>query len=187
MTFNYQAATRGELGREFRRIARLSGDDRFFTKKELLHLPEIVAPDEEVLCFASGMLDGTTWLIVLTNRRILFLDKGMFFGLKQVSINLDKVNAVTGRTWLLFGRIQIEDGAANRTIDFVPKKAVVPFTNRVRDALAALRHDRIPRPPAAAAHLDRVSQLERLEGLRDRGVLTQAEFDDQKSRILVSD
>jgi hypothetical protein len=187
MSFDYRNATPGALGREFRRIARLSGDHRFFTRKELRHLPSILADGEDVLCFASGMMDGSTWLIVLTSRRILFLDKGMFFGLKQVAINLEKVNAVTGHTWLLFGRIQLEDGAANRTIEMVPKRTVVPFTNAVRDAMELLRVRHSPQTPVAPkTETDRVSQLERLAALCEKGVLSEAEFVDQKARILVS-
>jgi hypothetical protein len=43
-----------------------------------------------------------------------------------------------------------------------------------------------PPPPAAPAHADVVSQLEKLEELRQRGVLTQAEFDQQKAKLLGS-
>ena len=45
-------------------------------------------------------MDGNTWLITLTDRRIIFLDKGMIYGLKQTTIDLDKVNAVSGETGL---------------------------------------------------------------------------------------
>ena len=59
------------------------GDDQFFTKKELKHLPEILREGEQLLAFTSGIMDGNTWLISLTDRRIIFLDKGMIWGLKQ--------------------------------------------------------------------------------------------------------
>ena len=70
------------------------------------------------------MMDGNTWLVTLTDRRIIFLDKGMIYGLKQASVDLDKVNAVSGRTGLIFGSIIIEDGASSRAITSVQKKTV---------------------------------------------------------------
>lgn len=38
---------------------------------------------EEVLAFSSGLMDESTWLITLTNTRIIFLDKGMIYGLNK--------------------------------------------------------------------------------------------------------
>ncbi|MER9262704.1 PH domain-containing protein [Mesorhizobium sp. M0619] len=91
------------------------------------------------MAFTSGLMDGDTWLITLTDRRIIFLDKGMIYGLKQASIGLDKVNAVSGKTGLIFGLITIEDGASQRHISNVWKKTVVKFVNKVRDALEQRR------------------------------------------------
>lgn len=182
MVFDYQKASKTELDTEFKRIAKVSGDDQFFTKKELAHLPLVLAAGEQVLAFASGLMDANTWLIVLTNRRVLFLDKGMLYGLKQVAIDLDKVNAVSGKTGLIFGEIQIEDGANNRTIRNVPKATVTRFTNMLRDTMEARKGGLVPSTAPAAT--DVVSQLERLGALKERGLLTEQEFADQKAKLL---
>ncbi|MCA3734255.1 MAG: PH domain-containing protein [Phenylobacterium sp.] len=180
--FDYQNASKKELDAEWQRIAKLSGDDQFFTKKELSHLPSILSSGEHVIAFASGLMDGNTWLIALTDRRVLFLDKGLLYGLKQVAVDLDMVRAVSGKTGMLFGKIQIDDGSSNRTIEHVPKATFLPFTNMVRDAIEARKSSRNPAP--VAAPLDVVSQLERLGELRDRGVLTESEFLEQKAKLL---
>lgn len=184
MTFNFKTATAAELKVKYDQIAKEMGDDQFFTKKELAHLPSVLADGEQVLAFTSGLMDVNTWLIALTDRRIIFLDKGMIYGLKQASIELDKVNAVTGKTGLLFGEITIEDGASQRIIKNVWKKTVVAFTNKVRDAIAA-RRDR-PHSPAPASGDDVISRLERLAVLREKGILTEAEFHEQKAKILAA-
>ena len=141
-----------------------------------------------MLAFTSGMMDGHTWLIALTDHRVLFLDKGLLYGLKQVSINLDKINSVSGTTGLLLGEIRIEDGASERVIKNVLKRTVVAFTNKVRDALHASRKPASVQPVAAAAPTstadDVVSKLERLAALKERGILSDAEFAEQKARIL---
>lgn len=43
-----------------------------------------------------------------------------------------------------------------------------------------------PPPPAASGTDDKLSQLKELGGLRDSGVLTDAEFEAQKAKILAS-
>lgn len=43
-----------------------------------------------------------------------------------------------------------------------------------------------PPPPAAAPTMSSVEQLKELAALRDQGVLTDAEFDSEKSKILTS-
>ena len=85
-----------ELHQEYKRIAKATGDDRFFTKKELNHLPKVLMNGDQVLTFSSGLMDGKTWLIALTDKRILFLDKGLLFGLRQTTIPVDKISAVSG-------------------------------------------------------------------------------------------
>ncbi|WP_342705455.1 PH domain-containing protein [Burkholderia arboris] len=186
--FDFKNSSKEALKAEYKRISREVGDDQFFTKKELNHLPEILMDGEQVLAFSSGLMDGNTWLIVLTDHRVVFLDKGLIYGLKQVSINLDKVNSVSGTTGMMFGEIRIEDGASERIIKNVWKKTVVPFTNKVRDAIREYTRASNPAiavsaPPAAD---DVVSKLERLAALKERGILTDAEFSEQKMKILAS-
>ena len=136
MSFDFKNAGPSELKAEYNRIANEMGDDQFFTKKELKHLPEILADGEQVLAFTSGYMDDHAWLITLTDQRIIFLHMGIIYGMKQVVIDLDKVNAITGETGLLFGKIKIEDAASEREIDTVWKETVVKFTNKARDAMA---------------------------------------------------
>jgi hypothetical protein len=180
MTFDFKSASREELRHKYNAIAKEIGDDQFFTKKELHHLPSVLSEGEQVLAFTSGVMAGNTWLITLTDRRVIFLDKGMIYGLKQASIDLDKVNAVTGRTGLFLGSIIIEDGASSREIRNVWKRTVVAFTNKMRDAMEA----RKVRQGGATQPLDIATQLEKLANLRDRRILTEAEFTTQKQKLL---
>ena len=67
----------------------------------------------------------------------------------------------------------------------VMKKTVRPFVeavNRARDALKSAEGSN--QRPAAPSSTDVASQLERLADLRDRGVLTDDEFQTQKDKIL---
>lgn len=180
MTFNFKTATRTMLKQEYDRIAAETGDDQFFTKKELFHIPKVLADGEPVLAFSSGLMDGHTWLIALTDRRLLFLNKGLIYGLKQTSIELDKLNSVTAETGLFFGTIKIEDSAKQRKIENVLKKTVIRFTNKVREAAEARGRHSAP----GSGNDDPIAKLERLAALKERGVLSEAEFMQQKQALL---
>jgi hypothetical protein len=184
MTFNFKQASPEERKAEFNRIAQEMGDDQFFTKKELNHLPEVLGDGEAVIAFTSGLMDGNTWLITLTDRRIIFLDKGMIYGLKQTAIDLDKVNSIGGETGIFFGKIKIEDGASQRMIDNVWKKTVVKFTNKAQAAIEARKSANKPVAQQKNNEDDLVSQLERLVALKEKGVLSQVEFEQQKNKLL---
>ena len=134
---DFRTATRSQLECVWKAIARETGDDRFFTTKELDILPQLMAEKEQVLSFSSGLVDSNTWLIVLTDQRIMLLDKGMFFGLKQISIELSKINSFESKTGLLFGSIDIGSNARNFSITNVWKKTVNPFTMKLREAQKA--------------------------------------------------
>ena len=185
MTFDFKNSSSTELKLEYKRIAKEIGDDQFFTKKELNHLPAILSDGEQVLAFTSGLMNGSSWLITLTDKRIIFLDKGMLYGLKQVSIDLDKVNAVSGKTGIFFGEIAVEDGASERHITNVWKKTVVTFTNKVRDAIEARKHGAGKIKLQHPTEDDVISKLERLASLLEKGIINQQEFAQQKEKILL--
>lgn len=110
--------------------------DRFFTRKEIKYLPEVMRPGENIKAMTSGFLNGTTWLIVATDQRILFLDKGMFFGLKQVEIPLKAITAIVNKQGILFGGINITAASVSHSITMIDKKDV----KRVSEVISAIIH-----------------------------------------------
>lgn len=139
---DFTTATRDQLKQVYNTIAKLSNDDRFFTTRELDTLPRILAPMEQVLAFSSGAMNGHTWLIVLTDQRVMFVDKGMFWGLDQLSIELNNIVSIEGKTHIMFGTIVVSDASTQHKIDNVWKSSVNYFVNKVREATSARRSGR---------------------------------------------
>ncbi|WP_416139054.1 PH domain-containing protein [Halomonas sp. HK25] len=183
MAFDVKNASAEERKAEYKRIATAMGDDGFFTKKELNHLPELMHDGEQLMGFASGLMDNKTWLIALTDQRILLLDKGMFYGLSQTEFRLGNVSAISYETGMLMGKLVIQVGSVEHTITQVPKKAVATFAELARKAIDDAGEPK-PSSHQAPSGDDVVSRLERLASLRDRGVLSDDEFADQKAKIL---
>lgn len=167
-------------------IAALGEVDLFGTAKEVTHLPEILHDDETIKYLTSGLMDGTTWLIVCTQKRILLLDHGFLFGFKQSEMNLENINSISYQTGLLFGAIEIWHGGARMLIENCDKKTVKPFTDAVNAAIQAIKKGQgnTPQNPVTSSSDDVVSQLERLASLMEKGILTQEEFQAQKKKLL---
>lgn len=137
---DFKQASRLQLECIWKAIATETGDDRFFTAKELDALPRELAPFEQVLSFSSGSLNGNTWLIVLTDERVLFLDKGMLFGMKKVSVDLNRIANIESERGLMFGKITIGANGQYYSIEYVWKSTVDPFVEATRRAMRAWAH-----------------------------------------------
>ncbi len=167
-------------------IAALGEVDLFGTAKEVSHLPEILHDDENIKYLTSGLMDGTTWLVVCTQKRVILLDHGFLFGFKQSEMNLENINSISFQTGLLFGAIEIWHGGARMLIENCDKKTVKPFTDAVNAAIQAIKKGQgnTPQNPVTSASDDVVSQLERLASLMEKGILSQEEFQAQKKKLL---
>lgn len=165
-----------------------------FTRKEMNYLPEVIRDGEELLYAVSGMYDNNTWLVACTNSRVLLLNKGMVYGLKQVDVPLDKINAVSFKTGALFGSIEIQNGASFMKIETIDKKVVKFMADTIKSAaqdFTAKQNGGYKQAQTAApaestsTNLPLIAdELIKLKSLVDAGVLTQDEFDTQKAKLL---
>ena len=181
--FDFKNASKKELMKEYKKIAAEVGDDPFFTKKELNYLPEVLMDEEQVLAFASGEMDGNSWLIVLTDTRVLLLSKGIFHGLEQTTIGIDKISFVSGSTGLLFGEITINDGHKEQKIRNVLKKTVKNFTNKLQQTIDTRK---IKNDASSSIEEDPYDKLAKLASLKEKGVISENEFTAEKQKILGS-
>lgn len=188
--FDFKNASPNELSAKYKELAQEIGDDQFFTKKELKYLPEVLMDREQVLSFSSGMVDGNTWLIALTDKRIIFLDKGFIFGLKQHVITLDKVNAISCKTGLLFGEISISTGGIkSKKVKQCDKRTVKHFTNQAQYAIDKINHKNPSKPTISQEskvdeQYEKFDKLRELADLKNEGILTEEEFLKEKNKIL---
>lgn len=109
-------------------------DDTFGTKKEIKYLPEIIADDEVIQYATSGLVEGNTVLVACTNERILFVDKGMIYGVKSNEIPLDMVNGVSYSKGMILGNITVTNGAKDTVIKDVDKKTAPIMVDIIKKA-----------------------------------------------------
>jgi len=193
----YDGGTMPTLAQVWQEINALPHRYIFYTRKEVRYLPKILGTGERILALTSGFMNNRTWLAVCTNRRVLFLDRGMFFGLRQRQMNLDRIQAIDSSFGLAFGTISVWDGAAAMNISLVLKSTVAPFVRTVQEAMDAYKRLMVHELAATATSAHQgasqmgslvqnqmLNELERLAKLKTDGHLSEAEYSAAKEKLL---
>jgi hypothetical protein len=168
-------------------------------RREEQVLRQNLLTDEQVIDQLVGRYDQA---LVLTDRKLLIIKGGLMagvtFGAKATSFDYRTIT-VEVRTGMLQGVLEIASGGisgAERSAwntganGAVKAPNCVPFYSRdgakfqqaaalIREHAAVLHAPATPTPP-----VDPTAQLERLAALRQSGMLTEAEFEAEKARIL---
>ena len=167
-------------------INALGAFDSWFAKKEIAqHLPEVLSEGENILFMTSGTYDRDTWLITATDTRLIFLDKGMLFGFKQHELPYEKISSISYSLGLTLASVSIETSYGDVRIDNLQKAEAPKLTELVSNYIRNLKAKTVYKSTSTAGN-DIVSQLERLAALKEKGVLTDREFAEQKAKILAS-
>ncbi len=163
---------------------KLCGAKSFLNRKEVKELPHILWEDETVEKIAQGFYKGGTGILVASNKRLIFIDKGMLYGLTVEDFPYDKINSIQYKTGLALGNITIFASGNNAVIDNMQKGEVKPFAEYVRARITAISQHASAPPTPVPQQDDMFSKLERLAALKDKGILSEAEFNQQKAKIL---
>lgn len=202
MTFDFKNASKSELKQKYIEIGSEINSTKFLGKRELYYLPKLLSEGEQVLAYTTGYMNANSWVIALTDRRIIFIDVGFIYGVKQMTINLEMINSISGETGFIMGRIEIAHGGGAWSIENVFKSTVAPFTTKVRDAIEQ-RHitlrgggqttssqqyeytDRPHQPQTPELAEDTYSKLANLSKMLEEGKISRREFETLKSKIMM--
>lgn len=165
---------------------RMSGTEKFLGRREIKELPQILWEDELPELAIQGLYNNMSGLLVATNKRLIFVDKGVF-SLTVEDFPYDKVTSLQYNTGLAFGGLEIYASGNKAEIKQVSKNQIKPFAEYVRARITkATPHASYTQPvtPASNSNDDMISQLERLAKLKEQSILTEDEFQAQKRKIL---
>ena len=182
---NIETATPVETTQE--QIDRLAQalTSRMGVRKELKTLAEVLQPGEDLIAMAAGEYEGKQGLVVASNTRLFFYERGMMGG-KQEDFLYPKISSVQNDSGMMSGKLKIVTSGASAEIKIFDKKRAQELGNLVRSKLqesyAAPLPSAAPSPPVESASVE--ERLARLDGLRDAGVITQAEFDERRTAII---
>ena len=157
--------------------------DLTFVKKEIKALPEVLDDTETIKYACSGVLDGHTWLVVCTNKRVIFLNKNMVFGMDQKEIPLTVINAVSYSKQFVSGTVSITNGANVTGIEKINAVAAPIMAKTIREQMAAIKSPTQSQTVVQSTP-DVPDEIRKYKQLLDDNIITQEEFDAKKKELL---
>ncbi|MDI9240763.1 PH domain-containing protein [Lysobacter sp. LF1] len=152
---------------------------------EVAFLPKVLSSDERIYACTRGYIDNATWAIVCTGTRVILLYKGMFFGLKVKEVPLKSIRSVTLTNGQVRAAIRLAVDGGDVVITNVHQDAAKWFVDMVRWSREHLDTPIAPFVQADPAN-DLAGKLERLGRLRSRGLITDAQLEAQRERLLAN-
>jgi hypothetical protein len=175
-------------------IKNKEGVHKYLNKREFKELPNILWEDEIIERVISGTYQSGTGLLLATNKRLIFIDKGLV-KLRVEDFPFDKISSIQYATGIVLGKITVFTSGNRAEISNLTKSETRPFAEYARaritgktDHASAPQNITSEKPehPTAPAAEDRIKQLERLAYLKHKGMLTEEEFTQEKRRLLSS-
>lgn len=167
-------------------VSYLSGGSAFLSKAEIKELPKILWEDEEIKKAVQGFYQNGNGLLVATNKRVIFLNKGLFGGLQVEDFSFDKISSIQYNVGFITGDLTIFASGNKATIKNIEKGSVRDFADYLRANLDKKIESKDVKLDVVGNDDDYISKLERLAVLKEKGVLTDDEFKSEKSKILSS-
>lgn len=162
----------------------------FWNGKEIKELPNILWEDETLEALIGGFYDGGNGVLAATNKRLIFIDKGLMWGLKVEDFPYDKISSIQYSKGLLLGEISIYTSGNKAKIDNVDKAYCAQFCEQVRARITnisknATSSEKSQQPePKENSQNDLIDKLKQLGELKTQGILTEEEFILAKQKLL---
>jgi hypothetical protein len=158
---------------------------------EMQYLPDILGSDETIVAFANGIYMDLGGIIVATNNRLFFLGKALGENPEQTDFEWDYIQSIEPQVSGGYGQLVITYNNDIHIIEEVVEDDAYRFSDNVAANIPGFGPDddtQEQEAPAAAptglAEADVPAQLEKYAALKDKGVITQSEFDAMKRKLL---
>ena len=170
----------------------LDGVSSFFGKSEIKELPNILWENELPEAVVQGRYGNRTGILTCTNNRLIFVSKTLGISLRVEDFPLDKISSLQYETGMIFGKITVFASGNKADIDQIDKKQARNFAEFVRSKISKLNSSgkTTSSEPETEASLQKdstdimIEKLERLGALKDKGIISEDEFQAQKEKIL---
>ena len=153
-------------------------------KEEIKELPFILLGDENIKAMTSGLTNGSPWIMLCTNKRILHIDKKRNRELQATDIPLDTINSISYSKKGIFGIISITDGATTREIENVSLITMNFFIDNVNKERQLFKEAKMNPTTQVINNVSTADELMKFKQLLDMGILTPEEFEAKKKELL---
>ena len=167
-------------------LRKIDGVDKWMTRGEIKELPSILWENELPEKLITGRYNNGRGILVATNRRLIFIDKGML-SLKVEDFSYDKIASIESKTGMVFGSLTIYASGNKEKFEYADKELLRGFADFLRVRISTQKSQSSPVSSPVENSSSTISvadELEKLAGLRDRGIITEEEFSAQKAKLL---
>jgi hypothetical protein len=153
---------------------------RIFGRRQTRYLADILDQGESVLAVGAGVLATKPGIVALTGRRLVFVRQGSALA-ELVEFPISAVTALSPRSQRGGEGLTVAQAGTLASISQMgPGQA-----DLIAAAFADLKGASAPVDATAdAPPADPIAQIERLASLRDKGILSEEEFQTQKAKLL---
>jgi len=171
-------------------FARQIGYRSQFTSGELSSVHTILSGDEDCFGMTEGMMKKVHsskysgyGIALLTDKRFLFYHKGFLGSVTREEFPINTVSSITFQKGLLFGSLHVY--AAN-VDELIIQQCDNNNAARIADVWQHIVNQRIifEATPVSETHNDPVAELEKWHSLKERGLITEEEYNSKKKQIL---
>lgn len=173
-------------------LERLHANLSVFTKGEIKELPYLIPEDEPIIAITDAQFVNTlaAGILVATSKRMISVSKAMFGDAKINDYPNETIKAVSFVTNPRSPIIKLHLG--ERVVEFecfMDKDDAENFYDKIKDIYNNAGEQSLKQVDAANKNVsvsseEILNQLEKLGKLRENGILTDAEFAEQKKKLL---
>ncbi|MGE8512240.1 MAG: PH domain-containing protein [Chryseobacterium culicis] len=170
----------------------LNANLSIFTKGEIKELPYLISEEEQIIAITDAQFVNTlaAGVLVATPKRMISVSKGMFGAAKINNYPNESIKAVSFVTDSRSPIIKLH--LDERMVEFecfMDKEDAEKFYDRIKDIYNSPREQSSKQIGSVNKNIpvsseDIFNQLEKLGKLRENGILTDAEFAEQKKKLL---
>lgn len=154
-----------------------------FMNKEMERLPHILEPEEKIIHAVTGNWKGKKHgLLTATDKRMIFLSYTVLRSFEE-TFSYEHMLPLQCEKGLYYGDITIRSEKNVRIETVNNNNNAVSFCNTVNELLTSLKVPEISGSGIPASE-DVYRLLESLGSLREKGILTEQEFAEQKKKLL---
>jgi hypothetical protein len=166
-------------------IKSLEGTNRLIDSKEINELPSILEDGETVKRLVKGSYEQRNGILVATNKRLIFIHKGVLFGFGTEDFTYDRLTAIQYKLDSTFGTINILTSDDRMDIQRIDKDQTIAFSKYVREKIARFgKTSSNTTSEKLNVSLTIADQIKKLADLRDAGLLTDEELLVHEQKIL---
>jgi len=152
-------------------------DEEVGKKPELGSLLDLVGEEEKIYAIISGLYNGNTWTIALTDSRIILLDYNIFRQLQREYFSVKEIKSISTSFSIMFGTIILEMKDGNKVqFENVCKKSLPVFKNKLNVILESQNKKPVIKVRSEESRQTLAQKMQKLASLMNQGHISYHEY-----------